>query len=825
MISLSLIKDFKKTSSYWDEDTILLISLYITDSASGSFEEEEIIPEKLYIITSDLDRIYISRNPEATPETDADYIIRTWDIHWDENNPEFVSINWTFHVMGDSSDGTGTCSINDCSDTSNILVYGDLASTRLAAYKGQTVVTIPKSVIKIEGFTFYGFTHLEKVIIPEGVTEIGPFAFYGCSGIKEIYIPDSVTYIGSCAFGWCDALLDISVPILNLSEAGFQKDARISIRTNGGNKVLPLGITRIYPEAYKDCSDIKSIQIPESVTHIGREAFHGCTGLKEVYIPDSVFRIGKDAFKDSDNLIEISIPLGLDISSAGLSANVNIIVRDNEGVRVIPKGVTEIVDSAFKGCTGLKAIQLPDGITRIGEDAFYGCSGITEIHIPDSVVSIGKFAFCDCTGLKEVNIPDGVTDIGFCAFHRCTNLTELTVSSGNPVYDSRDNCNAIFETDSGKLIADCRNTVFPDSWLETLSEKYGLDDESDKEIRALTLFKNIFQKDEDPELCECVRKYISSKFRQEWYKNYIGTKKLSFDGPTNYTEEGVISDEDISSMMRGSWDDFLSYRLKVGHTERQDRFTAFMRDYPLEILGSLGNDYKMDTLPYYFYEGLAKGGDYELYGCSKEEFIDIISQKDPEEQNEVFEYAAVLEEKYGIDYAVDYLIALNWEYFFCELSDGSAGFIVQMFSKAVSSGDNAEALKAMGIIALGTAGVGKDRSFIVYSPDLSIEMYSRLAVMWKQGLINDNWLTDDYGIAGIFDWVWGEYWEEEYYPDCPEEDDDRIWLLKLLESDFANDIANYLNPLLEQVLEREKNHTWENGKKAIESFLAKTSNK
>lgn len=380
-----------------------------------------------------------------------------------------------------------------------------------------------------------------------------------------------------------------------------------------------------------------------------------------------------------------------------------------------------------------------------------------------------------------------------------------------------------------------RTTRWYIQWFQAMCDNPDLCgiDEPDDEMRTLTIVKNCY-KDVDvvfhdgflwEEILDYIKDYVSKKFRQEWYKNYIGTKKLSFDGPTNYTEEGIISDEDISNMMCGSWDDFLSYRLKVGHTERQDRFTAFMRDYPLEILGSLGNDYKMDTIPYYLYEGLAKGGDYELYGCSKEEFIDIISQKDPEEQNEVFEYAAVLEEKYGIDYAVDYLIALNWEYFFCELSDGSADFIVQMFSKAVSSGDNAEALKAMGIIALGTAGVGKDRSFIVYSPDLSIEMYSRLAVMWKQGLINDNWLTDDYGIAGIFDWVWGEYWEEEDYPDCPEEDDDRIWLLKLLESDFANDIADYLNPLLEQVLEREKNHNWENGKKAIESFLAKISNK
>ena len=74
-----------------------------------------------------------------------------------------------------------------------------------------------------------------------------------------------------------------------------------------------------------------------------------------------------------------------------------------------------------------------------------------------------------------------------------------------------------------------------------------------------------------------------------------------------------------------------------------------------------------------------------------------------------------------------------------------------MFSRSVSLGDNEKALMAIGVIATRFAGIG-ERGFIVYSPDLSIEMYSRLAAMWKQGLINDNWLTDDYyGIAGIFD--------------------------------------------------------------------------
>ena len=344
-------------------------------------------------------------------------------------------------------------------------------------------------------------------------------------------------------------------------------------------------------------------------------------------------------------------------------------------------------------------------------------------------------------------------------------------------------------------------------------------------MRFLTIVKDIFEDIRgDYEFGEFVYSFMSTRFRQEWYKNYIGTKKITFDGPTNYKETGEITDEDISAFMSGAWNNFLNYRLKIGHSERQDRFTALMRNYPMEILGWLRGGWNDEAIPYYFYEGLAKGGEYELYGCSKSEFINILRGKEYDEQDEEFEYAAVLEEVFGIDYAVEYLVALNWQSWFYELTDSTASFIVNLFSRSVSLGDNEKALMAIGVIATGTAGIG-ERSFIVYSPDLSIEMYSRLAAMWKQGLINDNWLTDDYGITGIFDWVWGTFWEEDDYPDCPEEDEDRIWLLKLLESDFAEDIADYLKPLLEQVLDRERNYNWETGKKAIEAFLAKTSNK
>ena len=357
-------------------------------------------------------------------------------------------------------------------------------------------------------------------------------------------------------------------------------------------------------------------------------------------------------------------------------------------------------------------------------------------------------------------------------------------------------------------------------------------DETDDEMRVLAIIKNSFKGILDDryhdDIFEFVSGYISDKFRHEWYKNYLGTKKITFDGPTKYKETGEITDEDISAFMSGAWNNFLNYRLKVGHTERQDRFTAFMRDYPQEILDWMRDGWNNEVIPYYFYEGLAKGGEYELYGCSKDEFINILRSKDFDDLDEEFEYAAVLEEVFGIDFAVDYLMVLNWNFYYEDYSIGWVGeanptidFIINTLKKAINNNNNEKALKSLAYFYM-----AEDDEYYPRDLSLSIKLMSRLSTLWKKSIISDDWLTGPYGLAYIVDFEWGDdFWEEDEYPECPDEDVYRIWLIKLLESDFAEDIADYLKPLLEMVLEREKNHNWETGKKAIEAFLAKTSNK
>ena len=102
-------------------------------------------------------------------------------------------------------------------------------------------------------------------------------------------------------------------------------------------------------------------------------------------------------------------------------------------------------------------------VTSIGERAFLNCSGLTSMSIGNSVTSIGGFAFHNCSSLTSVTIPNSVTSIGENAFAFCSGLSSIILETGNTIFDSRDNCNAIIESNSNTLIVGCKNTVIPSS--------------------------------------------------------------------------------------------------------------------------------------------------------------------------------------------------------------------------------------------------------------------------------------------------------------------------------------------------------------------------
>ena len=130
---------------------------------------------------------------------------------------------------------------------------------------------------------------------------------------------------------------------------------------------------------------------------------------------------------------------------------------------VLPNSVKTIDSEAFTGCTSLKSVVIPNSVERISSGAFEGCSSLTSIELPGSLRELYNSPFSGCKSLTSLMIPKSVTRINTNPVGGCSSLTSLTVEEGNANYDSPENCNAIIETWSNKLVGGCKNTVIPNS--------------------------------------------------------------------------------------------------------------------------------------------------------------------------------------------------------------------------------------------------------------------------------------------------------------------------------------------------------------------------
>ena len=88
---------------------------------------------------------------------------------------------------------------------------------------------------------------------------------------------------------------------------------------------------------------------------------------------------------------------------------------------------------------------------------------VTYNGITYSVTSLGDDCFESCSSLTSITIPNSVTCIGEACFSYCSNLERMVVDATNPVFDSREDCNAIIHTSTNELVAGCKNSQIPNS--------------------------------------------------------------------------------------------------------------------------------------------------------------------------------------------------------------------------------------------------------------------------------------------------------------------------------------------------------------------------
>ena len=366
---------------------------------------------------------------------------------------------------------------------SSVLHIGD------CAFYGSTIASleIPPHILSIGNWAFLDCFDLTSVKISDGVANIGTGAFMGCVNITSLDFPSSVAAIGTSAFSDC------SITELHWNNQIVPRDLGYTF-PNVTSVVLGDSVSFIYYKAFSGCRQLKSIVIPSSIQSIDPSAFYECNTLETLFwdAKDSLGTLFESVLKSSTNTLK-KLELGKNAIIAGFNDyylngfislesitvhpdnplfdsrnNCNAVIDSRTGrlvigccKTVIPDGITEIGDCAFLNCHSLKSIQIPSSVKVIGYDAFAGCDSLMNTQLPSSLERIGVSAFSGCSSFTSINIPKNVSYIGTYAILNCPGLESITVDAGNTVFDSRNNSNAIIETQTNKLIAGCKKTVIP----------------------------------------------------------------------------------------------------------------------------------------------------------------------------------------------------------------------------------------------------------------------------------------------------------------------------------------------------------------------------
>ncbi len=271
------------------------------------------------------------------------------------------------------------------------------------------------------------------------ITQNPRYSLYYTSSNGEIVQPYDSSAFGATILSntYIDGVgtIDFNTPVTTIGKSAFRDCSSLTSVT------IPDSVTTIGDVAFRNCDSLTSVTIGDSVTSIGKMAFAYCSSLKNVTFGDSITEIGEMAFDGCSSLIRVyiaNIAAWCQIRFIGSYSNPlhvagALFLNDKKVTNlIIPDSVTQINSEAFKNCFTIKTVTIGDSVTTIGDSAFRNCDCLTSVTIGDSVTTIGNRAFMDCDILTSVTIGESVTSIGDYAFAYCGSLTSLYCKATTP---------------------------------------------------------------------------------------------------------------------------------------------------------------------------------------------------------------------------------------------------------------------------------------------------------------------------------------------------------------------------------------------------------
>lgn len=214
-------------------------------------------------------------------------------------------------------------------------------------------------------------------------------------------------------------------------------------------------VTQIAPAAFRGCSEITELVIPENITKICDDAFDHCTKLEKLTLNGNAeLPFDYDYFQDFEtdtwdlqerysfeDLVDgcsvlKTVELAADSDYMQTYRNA-VYTADGKTLLYYPEaaeeysflpGIERLAAGSMESCQ-METLTLPDTVKEIGSYAFASCSNLTHIDLPSSLKVIQNNAFGACISLQEIEIPTGTKEIAQEAFYNCLALEKAVIPS------------------------------------------------------------------------------------------------------------------------------------------------------------------------------------------------------------------------------------------------------------------------------------------------------------------------------------------------------------------------------------------------------------
>lgn len=393
------------------------------------------------------------------------------------------------------------------------------------AFKNSQIseLTLPSSLKSVGTNAFDGCERLNKIEFSEGLETLGADAFYDAgTPALEIILPSTVKTLGARCFSYVRAkklVINETVEKVGVNSLYNCNVEELIAPVSYGQMAAKVGTLTLFGEgdipayAYKNCDNLKTVNLSAGIKSIGSNAF---SGLEKINLNGVEF-LGNNALgnlsaltytktENGVNYIDNWIistdysqggPTQLDLSGLtgvyehafkktdtnDTSTLTTVFLTDSDGASTLKQigesafegsGITgvEIPASlnswnyAFSGCKMLNAVAVNKGVDKIPNGAFNYCNGLSGFNFANTdITEIGEYAFNGCSALSLITLPNSIKKIGNCAFRNCTSLLSADIKGTEEIgYNSFLGCSSLGEVtmNSVKTIGDlafygCRN--------------------------------------------------------------------------------------------------------------------------------------------------------------------------------------------------------------------------------------------------------------------------------------------------------------------------------------------------------------------------------